>query len=353
MDASSERDDFPVSAPTHAGLTAEIRTAIQTMSTYGATDNGLVRPVYTPAWCGAMDELASWLTAAGLSVRRDAVGNLFGRIDGSEGDSRVILTGSHLDSIVGGGNYDGVAGVVCSYVALTTLLGTKGRPRKNLELVAFCDEESSRFRSNFWGSRAIVGRIQDTELDELIDADGVTVGTAIRNAGFPTPDLVSCRRDDIDAFLELHIEQGPILESEGLSVGTVSAITGAHWSNHVVTGVGNHAGGTPMSHRVDPLQAAAEMIGQVEQIATRFSDPARGTVGYIETSPGVANAIPGSVTFSADLRHPDPVLYEELKAAVFAEFQAIGDRRGVGLEVDHLHRRTADADGTDDRDLTS
>jgi allantoate deiminase len=320
-----------VTASGRAELTARIGFAIEVLSGYGATEAGTVRPAYTPAWCGAMDELGSWLAEAGIPTRRDAVGNLFGRLEGTDGDGRVILTGSHLDSIVGGGNYDGAAGVVCSFVAVSTLLREHGRPRRTIELVAICDEESSRFASNFWGARAIVGRISADELDGLRDADGVTVRTAICATGLPDPDLGACRRDDIDAFLELHIEQGPVLEGEDLAVGIVSGITGSHWSEHTVTGVSNHAGGTPMSLRTDPMAAAAEMIGRVEQIANDLGDPARGTVGRLTASPGVANAIPATVTFSVDLRHPDPAAFPSLVDSVFKAFGEIAERRGVGL----------------------
>jgi allantoate deiminase len=315
-----------------AELAERIHSAIRSISLYGATEAGTVRPAYTTPWRAAMDEVSSWFVQAGLSIRRDAVGNLFGRAEGTATDRHVILTGSHLDSIVGGGDYDGVAGVVCSFVALTTLLRTRGRPRRTVELVAIADEESSRFKSSFWGARAIVGRIREEELDKLQDADGVTVRAAIREAGLPNPDLAACRRDDIAAFLELHIEQGPVLESDGLAVGVVTGITGAHWSDHTITGVSNHAGGTPMSHRKDPMPAAAEMIERVELIANEFGDPARGTVGRVAVTPGAANAIPASVTFSADLRHPDPAQYRALIERAFRDFRAIAERRQVGLQ---------------------
>jgi allantoate deiminase len=290
----------------------------------------MARLVYTDEWRRAAADVEERLRADGFAVSRDAVGNIFGRLEGRDG-GRVIATGSHLDTAVQGGRYDGTAGVVCSYVALRALLRAYGRPRRTLELVVVSDEESSRFPSNLWGSRAINGRIDPSEVDTLRDADGVTVAEALRECGLDPAAAASAARDDIEIFLELHIEQGPTLEREGIPVGIVSAITGFECAEHVVTGESNHAGGTPLALRRDPMQGAAEMTLAVDAIARALGEAARATVGRVEAFPGAMNIIPSRVTFTTDLRHPDPGALRELVARVGAALPEIAARRSLGL----------------------
>ena len=189
-------------------------------------ETGVWRVAYSPEWVAAQEQIALWLAEAGLEVRRDAVGNVWGRLAGVD-ERPVIATGSHIDSQTPGGRYDGALGVVGALVALRTLRERFGRPRRTIEAVSLCEEEASRFHAaNFWGSRAIAGTIESDEAERVVDFEGVSIGEAMRAVGLDPRRIPEAARDDIETWIELHIEQGPILETAGLPVGVVDAITG-------------------------------------------------------------------------------------------------------------------------------
>ena len=170
---------------------------------------GIYRPLYSPQWSSAMELITAWMKDASLLVRRDAVGNIWGRIEGSRG-GRVIATGSHIDTVRGGGPLDGALGVVAGIEAVTSLWQRFGRSTRILECVAICEEEGSRFDTNFWGARAIADRIEPGEADRARDADGVTIASAMRSVGLDPAAVATAVRRDLDVFVELHIEKGPI-----------------------------------------------------------------------------------------------------------------------------------------------
>jgi allantoate deiminase len=270
----------------------------------GAT--GVSRPVYGRAWAAAQRQVAGWCEEAGLAVRQDAAGNLWARLEGTEPGGGSIVSGSHVDSQVPGGRFDGALGVIAAVIAARTLHRRWGRPRRTIEVLSLCDEEASRFSSNFWGSRAILGRIRPDELDSLRDRSGVTVADAMREAGLAPERIASCVRHDIDTFLELHIEQGPVLEEAGLPVGVVHAITGLRHCLVELNGRTDHAGARPMSSRRDAMAGAAEIVSRVIEYARAAGAPAVTTVGQMEVEPNLVAAVPGRVRFSIDGRHPDP-----------------------------------------------
>src|SRR5438876_6291630 len=175
---------------------------------------GIYRPLYSPQWTSAMELVATWMKDAGLLVRRDPVGNVWGRIEGSRG-GRVIATGSHIDTVRGGGALDGALGVVAGIEAVSSLWQRFGRSTRILECLAICEEEGSRFDTNFWGARAIADRLEPGEADRVRAADGITLAAARRAAGLDPANAVNAARRDVDVFLELHIEQGPVLEEQG------------------------------------------------------------------------------------------------------------------------------------------
>jgi allantoate deiminase len=308
---------------------ARIDELLAAMALHGAhPGGGMARVVYTPEWQAAVDELDGRLREAGFETRRDAVGNLFGRVEGSQAGS-VVATGSHIDTAVHGGRFDGTAGVVCSFVALDALLREHGAPRRTVELVAICDEESSRFPSNFWGARAIAGRIEPGEAEALVDRDGTSAADAMRACGLDPDAIADARRDDLDVFLELHIEQGPVLEHERIPIGVVTAITGVYWAEHELTGVSAHAGGAPRALRRDAVQGLAEAALAVDGIVAELGEPARGTVGRIAAFPGAPNIVPGRATFTTDLRDPDPERLRLLIDRVHEACAEIAARRGL------------------------
>jgi allantoate deiminase len=283
----------------------------------------------------AREKLAEWMRAAGLEVREDAVGNLFGRLRGRD-DSRTILTGSHLDTVPLGGKYDGALGILAGLVALQALREQVGQPRRSLEVVALCEEEGSRFPAHYWGTRAILGLIEADELDRLRDDQGVTIAEAMRVVGLPPERYREAVRNDLDAFLELHIEQGRRLFEERIDVGIVQAIVGLHQRWISVTGRADHAGTTPMDLRRDALQGAAQMAGEITRLVEQEGRPAVITLGKWEVKPGAVNIVPESVQFSLDLRHPDEATKQRLAAAIWSRCQTIAQERGLELSGEIL-----------------
>jgi allantoate deiminase len=287
------------------------------------------RLVYTPAWQQAVEHYCGWLEDEGLAVRRDAVGNVFGVLPGSE-PGPSIMTGSHIDTAVRGGPLDGTLGVIAGYIALRTLKRLHGPPRRTLEAVAVCDEEASRFHSNFWGSRAIAGLIRPGEAESILDADGVSIAEAMRSCGLDPAEIEKAQRRDIDTFIELHIEQGPVLERAGIPVGAVTAITAIEQLEWRVVGRADHAGGFPMDARLDPMVAVAEMVLAATRAALELGPPAVATIGRIHARPGSPNIVAAEVTFTLDARYPDPAGHERYLASLCQSFEGIARERGLG-----------------------
>ena len=290
---------------------------------------GAYRPLYGTAWAEAGDCIERWMKKAGLEARRDAVGNLWGRLDGTK-KGKVIVTGSHIDTVRHGGRLDGALGIVAGLTAVEALLKEKGKPRRTLEVVAICEEEGSRFATNFWGSRAIVG---------AIDSPDAAMGEAMRERGLDPATVASAARDDIDTFVELHIEQGAVLETANVPLAVVSAIVGTAHLELAVTGRPDHAGTTPMDMRRDALAGAAAMVQAVESIARSLGKPAVATVGKIRAEPDQINVVPGRVVFTVDLRHSDPGARRALEERTRSLCRTIAAERGLELEVRVLHER--------------
>jgi allantoate deiminase len=292
-------------------------------------DGGTYRPLYSAEWATAVERVERWLKDAGLSVRRDAVGNVWGRADGTN-KGKSIVTGSHIDTVRRGGRLDGALGIVAGLTAVETVLKTKGKPRRALEVVAICEEEGSRFSTNFWGSRAITGAI------DHVDAE---IAAAMRERGLDPTQVSTAARDDIDTFVELHIEQGAVLEQSGQSLAVVSAIVGTAHLELVVTGRSDHAGTTPMELRHDALAGAAVMIQAIESIARSLGKPAVATVGRIRAEPDQINVVAGRVVFAIDLRHADLTACRALEERIRSLCNTIASERGVRLDVRTLQER--------------
>jgi allantoate deiminase len=313
---------------------------IMELAQFGACgETGVCRQVYSPEWVTAQDRIMSWCREAGLSVRQDAVGSVWARLEGSE-PGPSIATGSHIDSQVPGGRYDGVLGVIAAVIALRTLKERFGTPRRMIEAISFCEEEGSRFpTTGWWGSRAIIGAIGMNDPDEIVSADGETIAEAMRAIGLDPARIPEAARTDIDTFIELHIEQGPILEHEGVPVGVVKGIPGIRHYLVELVGRTDHAGGVPMDLRRDAMAAAAEIITRAGETARSWGRPAVTTTGRIHVDPNLAAAIPGKVTFTIDARHPDPANVQELWASHEALIQSVAKKHDVeaswSLLVDH------------------
>ena len=296
-------------------------------------EGGIVRPVYSPAWVEAREQLATFMHDAGLDVHGDAMGNLFGRLHGSD-ESHTILIGSHFDTVPYGGKFDGALGILAGIVALQALRENLGQSQRSLEVVALCEEEGSRFPAHCWGTKGILGRIDPVEFAEVRDAQGITIAEAMRAVGLPPERYREAIRTDVEAFFELHIEQGRILFEEGIDFGIVTAITGLQHFWITVKGRADHAGTTPMDLRQDALQGAAHMAKEVTSLVEQVGRPAVVTLGRWEVKPGAVNVVPGEVSFSVDLRHPEEETLQRLSAAIRAQCEAIAQERHLSISIE-------------------
>jgi allantoate deiminase len=290
----------------------------------------LTRRFATPALGAARDLVAGWMLEAGLEPQVDAVGNLLGRRDGEPG-APALLLGSHLDSVRDAGRYDGPLGVLAGIAVAARLRGR--RLPFALEVAAFADEEGLRFGTAYLGSAVLAGRFDPAWLDRE-DADGVTVAEAIRAAGGDPEAIAGGRRDDLLAYVELHIEQGPVLDDARLPVGVVEAIAGQTRARVTFTGRAAHAGTTPMDTRRDALAAAATWMVAVEA-AGHAAPGLVATVGQLDVDPGAPNVVPGRVVASLDVRHAQDAVRESASAVLRDQAEAAGAARGVevGWEV--------------------
>ena len=264
----------------------------------------LTRRFGTAAMKEANALVAGWMREAGLETREDPLGNLIGR----RGEGPALMLGSHLDTVIDAGRYDGPLGVLIAIEAAE-------RVPRDLEVVGFADEEGCRFGTAYLGSSVMAGRFQ-LEWLSLHDDEGTRLGDLVHD--------IPAARDDVLGYVEVHIEQGPVLERLGEPVGVVTAINGQSHAEVTFVGEADHAGTAPMEGRRDALAAAAEWILAVERAA--------GTVGRADVAPGVRNVVPGRTTLSLDLRRPDDAARHDAFARLREEAQAIGARRGVEVE---------------------
>jgi allantoate deiminase len=299
---------------------------------------GVTRLSFTEEERAAKDLVASYMREAGLEVREDAAGNLIGRRAGSDEGAPVLLTGSHVDSVPNGGDFDGPLGVLAAVEALQVMEERGVETERPIEVVAFADEEGARFGFGMIGSRAMVGTLTPEDLDRE-DESGVSIAGAMRDSGLDPERIGEAARPEgsIHAYVELHIEQGKILENEDLPVGVVTGIAGPVWLRLTLEGEAGHAGTTPMNLRHDALVAATAIIGRVEREASRTGTTV-GTVGQLELKPGGINIIPGQVSFSLDLRDIDQEVRDGVEARISDEAGRICEERGIGLETQTLQR---------------
>jgi hydantoinase/carbamoylase family amidase len=296
---------------------------------------GITREVYTPAYSEATALVAQWMDSAGLETRLDAAGNLFGRWRGSDPQLSAVWTGSHFDTTLNAGAYDGVLGVLGAIDAVTQLRASGFVPRRAIELIGFAGEEP-RFGAGCIGSRAMIGALQRAELDTMADRDGITIAAAMRATGLDPDRIAEAQFDPagVAAFVELHIEQGAVLEQRGVSVGVVERIAAPHQLRLTLTGEARHAGSTPMALRHDALGGAAEVILAVERLARESaSGTTVGTVGTVAVEPGAVNVIPGSVALDIDVRDVILDAREEVVGAIDAAIDEIAARRGLSAEL--------------------
>ncbi len=303
---------------------------------------GLTRVFLSSQQREANARVLAWMREAGMDAHVDAIGNCVGRYEGAQSGLPCLMLGSHLDTVRDAGHYDGMLGVLSAIECVSALNATGTRLPFAIEVIGFGDEEGVRFGSTLLGSRAIAGTF-DTALLDKVDAAGISMRDALVAFGLDPAGIPAAARraGRVLAYVELHIEQGPVLEADDLPVGVVTAINGGNRFGIGVTGMAGHAGTVPMGLRRDALAAAAECMLAVERIAASMPGIV-GTVGRIEARPGAMNVIPGAVDFSLDVRAPTDAQRHAAVAAIRAEFAAIAGRRDVGLAITPLwEARTA------------
>ncbi len=270
-------------------------------------ETGTCRPAHTELEKQGFELATSWMHEAGMTTRIDNFGNLIGRLEGKNPTLPVLMMGSHLDSQPYGGRFDGVAGVLCAIEVVTVLHENSIQPNRPIEVISFADEEGWRFNKGLFGSRGILGKLEDGELQRA-DKDGITREQALKDFGCDTTKFKDSeyKPGSIFCFLELHIEQGPVLDMAHKPIGVVSGISGPLWWTVKLKGMAGHTGSVPMPIRKDALVGAAEIIVAVNEIATQIPGaPTVGTVGTIQVFPASRNIIPEEVTFTVDLRDID------------------------------------------------
>ena len=314
-------------------------TLMQWSDTIGAWSeaaDGLTCSYMTPVHRRTAEQIAAWMRDAGMEVQIDAVGNVAGRYLSDAPNAKTLITGSHYDTVRNGGKYDGRLGILLPIAIVRHLSEHGERLPFHLEVIGFAEEEGVRFKSTFLGSNAIIGQFDMGLLDKT-DADGITMRQALIDAGHDPADIAAIARDPAEllGFVEVHIEQGPVLLEHGLAVGVVTAIAGSSRYMVALTGLAGHAGTTPMNMRKDAVAAAAEIVLMVEQRCSRAPSLV-GTVGQLEVPGGSVNVIPGHCKLSLDIRAADDVVRLAAVKDILDSITAICARRQIEVNVEQI-----------------
>lgn len=310
---------------------------IETLATFNATPgNGVTRLSFTKEDRQARDYIRNKMEAIGLKTWEDGYSNLFGRREGKNPKAPVIMIGSHYDSVINGGSLDGVLGVVAALEILRIFEENNIGNYYPIEMVAMNDEEGVRFGTGISNSRAMAGLIDEKELDNFKDKDGISIREAMIQFGI-IPDLKDAIRPkgSIKTFIELHIEQGPVLEAERKDIGLVETIVGLDRYEVIIKGMSGHAGTTPMDKRKDALVGASEFILAVNRIAKEIGDGTVGTVGQLSLTPNASNVIPGYVNLSLDIRSTKEDNIKAFYNRLIEESEYIKSKYHIDIQITH------------------
>ncbi len=306
-------------------------------SAIGATERGgLHRLTLTDADRDVRDLFVEDLEKLDLDVRIDELGNIFGRREGTDPDAAPVLIGSHLDSQPYGGRFDGQLGVLCALETLRAFEDADLETERPVEIVNWTNEEGSRFEHAMLGSAVWAGVTDLEEALALTDDEGTTVREALERTGYDGD--AACEAGDVHSYLELHIEQGPYLEADGISVGVVEGSYGMAWLEATISGETDHAGPTPMHSRSDAMAAAADAINRIHSLPNRLSDDSVATVGRMAVGPGSINVIPDTVTFTIDVRSYDDEIVAEAIENVEFEIDTACRRWDTEYDLEQLWR---------------
>ena len=318
-------------------LGEKIVARIDALASISERPDAITRIFLTPQHRAAAEILMAWMREAGMTAHLDAIGNVCGRYEGTAVGGPCLMLGSHYDTVRDAGRWDGPLGIVTAIACVADLHRRNKRLTVAIEIVAFADEEGVRFASTLLGSRAVAGTLNERIFDAK-DHDGITMRDAMAAFGLDARHVgkAARMRGEILAYLELHIEQGPVLEAEDLPVGVVTAIAGATRLAVSLKGFAGHAGTVPMALRRDALVGAAECIVAIETFC-KGDDGLVGTVGYIDARPGATNVIPGHVSFTIDVRSASDANRKLAVADIVRRIEEIAKRRDLVLQADVTH----------------
>ncbi len=331
----TDADQAPISAAISIDQDRLWRRHMEFGAIGGTPKGGVNRQAFSAEDATVRKRMVDWATAIDCTVSTDAIGNLFVRRAGTQDELPPIMTGSHLDSQPTGGKFDGAYGVLAGMEVLEALHHAGIETRASIEVVAWSNEEGGRFQPGAMGSAVFVGKMDAADLMQLRDGDGMLLTDALAQTLAATTNLPQRKRETPAAYIEAHIEQGPILEAANLQIGIVTDIQGMRQFRVEITGEEAHAGTTPVKSRRDALMSATDMIGALEAFMADAQDKVRFTVGRFETKPGSPNTIPSYVFFTVDLRHPDPATLIRLGDGVEAICQT--HVRGCEVTVEELY----------------
>lgn len=308
--------------------------ALDALQEFTATPGcGVTRFPYSKEARDACSYLKKLMEAVGLAVRMDNSGAVIGRLEGKS--PATIMIGSHFDSVKHGGAYDGIAGVVCAIEVARLLKESGTELGYSLEVIATNDEEGARFNVGLFTGKVLLGQLNSEDLKAQVDADGVSVYQAMAAYGLKPEEIAEHKRDDIKAFIEIHIEQGPVLEAEHKEIGIVDVIVGIKRARIRINGRADHAGTMPMHMRKDALEQATKVISKIGDRARLFRNCV-ATVGYLQVEPNVMNIIPQSVTFVVDIRGVDEETIMTQYYSLLADLDKMSLESGLTYDVENL-----------------
>jgi N-carbamoyl-L-amino-acid hydrolase len=301
-------------------------------------ERGCARLALTDADREGRDLVVSWMSDLGMAVSMDAIGNVVATRAGSDPTAAPVMVGSHIDTVVTGGRFDGNLGVLAGLEIVETLAQRNIVTERSIQVALFTNEEGARFAPDMLGSLVYVGGLAVEEaLDVIAADDGARLGDELTRIGYAGPTPVPAAGFP-DSYVELHIEQGPVLEREGVTIGVVTGVQGISWTEVTLTGQSAHAGTTPMRLRHDAMAVAARAIHEVRLIAGYLGPPQVATVGRIDVHPNLVNVVPAKVVFTLDLRNTDDAVLKDVEAQVFAACRAYADDEGCEISMRTLAR---------------
>ena len=310
---------------------------IEALARIGATARGGVsRLAFTADDKAGRDQVVAWMKSAGLDVQMDGIGNIFGTRSGLDPDAAPVMTGSHIDTVADGGKLDGCLGVLAGLEVVETLNAAGIQTRRPVCVAVFSNEEGVRFQPDMMGSLVHVGGYPLAAALNATDDNGITLGDALRICGYGEDLPIGSIRPH--AFVELHIEQGPVLEREGITLGAVADLQGISWTEVTLTGEANHAGTTPMSMRCDAGFGAGKIIAGVRDIANQLGGGQVATCGQVALTPNLINVVARKAVFSVDLRNPDERVLQDAEVLLDSLIEGVAVSEGLIFETRKLAR---------------